>query len=98
MFGWDAWKKGFDAWEDATAKYLEHWLRSPLVLGPSAQVLSMVMKAKAAGDNARAEWWSNMGLPTKRDQERTLHLLNQLQSRLMDLEDKLEDEKKRAAK
>jgi len=31
-----------------------------------------------------------MGLPTKRDQERALHLLNQLQSRIMDLEEKLE--------
>jgi hypothetical protein len=31
-----------------------------------------------------------MGLPTKRDQERVLHLLNQLQSKVMDLEEKLE--------
>ena len=23
MIGWDSWKKGFDAWEDATAKHLE---------------------------------------------------------------------------
>ena len=37
-----------------------------------------------------ATWWSALGLPTKRDQERTLHALNQLESRLMDLEDKLE--------
>ena len=40
----------------------------------------------AARTLARAQ----LGLPTKRDQERTLHLLNQLQSRLMDLEEKLE--------
>jgi hypothetical protein len=30
-----------------------------------------------------------MGLPTKHDQERTLHALNQIQSRLIDIEDRL---------
>ncbi len=32
-----------------------------------------------------------MGLPTRRDQERAIHTLNQLQSRLIDLEERLED-------
>ena len=48
------------------------------------------MKTKAASDKATASFWGNMGLPTKRDQERTLHALNQIQSRLLDLEEKLE--------
>ena len=30
-----------------------------------------------------------MGVPTRHDQERSLHALNQIQSRLADLEDKL---------
>lgn len=91
MIGWDTWKKGFDAWEEATAKYTEQWLRSPLVLGPAGVMLSLAMKAKAQADEAKAQWWGEMGLPTKRDQERTLHLLHQLQSRIIDLEEKLED-------
>jgi hypothetical protein len=86
----DQFKKSFDVWEDATAKYLEQWLRSPLMLGPSGAVLTAMMKFKAASDRAKASWWSELGLPTKRDQERTLHLLNQLQSRILDLEEKLE--------
>ncbi len=99
MFGWDEWKKGFYAWEDATAKYTAEWLRSPLVLGPSATMLTILLKAKAAGDQVKEQWWSQMGLPTKRDQERTLHLLNQMQSRIIDLEEKLEDaQRARAAK
>jgi hypothetical protein len=32
---WDAWKKGFDAWESATAQYMELVLKSPLVLWPA---------------------------------------------------------------
>ena len=88
---WDHWKKGFYAWEDATAQYLEGVLKSPAVLGPSGQILSSAMKARAAGSDALARYWGGWGLPTKRDQERTLHALNQIQSRLLDLEDRLRD-------
>ena len=94
-FFWDQWKKGFDVWEDATAKYVAEWLKSPLVLGPSGLVLGAAMKVKAASDKAKEHWWGEMGLSTKRDQERTLHLLNELQSRLLDLEEELADEKKK---
>lgn len=87
---WDLWKKSFDAWEDATAKYLEQWMRSPLVLGPSGMMLTAVMKTRAAAEQAKAKVWGEMGLPTKRDQERTLHLLNTLHSRVLDLEEKLD--------
>jgi hypothetical protein len=89
---WNTWKKGFDAWEGATAKLVETWLKSPLVLGPSGAMLTGVMRMKAASDRAASMWWGAMGLPTKRDQERTLHALNQIQSRLLDLEEKLEDQ------
>jgi hypothetical protein len=86
---WDLWKKGFDAWENATAQYLEQVMKSPLVLMPSGTMLTAVMKAKAATDQLAAQWWGALGLPTKRDQERALHALNELQSKLMDLEEKL---------
>jgi hypothetical protein len=88
---WETYKKGFDIWENATAKYLEHWLKSPLVLGPSGMFLGSAMKAKAAYDKATSQWIGALGLPTKRDQERSLHALNQLESRLLDLEEKLEE-------
>ncbi|MBI2389377.1 MAG: hypothetical protein HYV09_07250 [Deltaproteobacteria bacterium] len=87
---WDMWKKSFDKWEDSTAKYLEHWMKSPLVLGPSGAMLTLVMKARAHAQEQRAKAWGDMGVATKRDQERTLHMLNQLQSRILDLEEKLD--------
>lgn len=89
MMLWDLWKKGFDAWEDATARYLEAVLKTSAVLVPSGALLSAVMKAKAEGDRAVAQLWGALGLPSRRDQERTLHLLNQLHSRITDLEQKL---------
>lgn len=89
MNAWDTYKKFFNAWEGATAQYLEHWLKSPLLLEPAGAWLSATMKMKAAGDKAAAQWWGSVGLPTKRDQERALHKLNQLESRLLDLEEQL---------
>lgn len=89
MLLWETWKKGFDAWENATAQYTESWLKSPAILTPAGTLLGAAMKAKAASDKAVASAWGSVGLPTKRDQERTLHALNQIQSRLLDLEEKL---------
>lgn len=89
---WDTWKRGFDAWEGATAKWMESVLRSPLVLEPAGAALTAVMKAKTARDQAVSKAWAAMGLPTRRDQERILHLLNRLESRMIDLEDAMADE------
>jgi hypothetical protein len=86
---WEMWKKGFYAWEDATAKYVEQWMKSPLLLGPSGMMLGGAMKAKAAYDKAASGWVGNLGLATKRDQERSLHVLHQLESRMIDLEERL---------
>lgn len=91
MNAWDFWKKGFDVWENATAKYIETVMRSPLVLGPAGAAMSAVMKSKAAVQGAVAEGWAAVGVPTRRDQERALHALNQIQSRLIDLEERLAD-------
>lgn len=89
MNPWDMWKKGFDAWEKATAEYMETVLRNPAVLGPAGTLLTAAMKTKAATDKVVAGWWGQVGLPTKRDQERALHKLDMLESRLLDLEERL---------
>jgi hypothetical protein len=86
---WDMWKKGFTAWETATAQYMEKVMSNPAVLGTSGAMLTAVMKTKSAADRAMSAWWSTLGLPTRRDQERSLHKLNQLESRLYDLEEQL---------
>jgi polyhydroxyalkanoate synthesis regulator phasin len=87
MIMWDMWKKGFVAWERATAAYMEKVLANPSVLEPAGAMLTAAMKAKAQADHAMSQFWSTLGLPTRRDQERTLHKLNQLESRLHDLEE-----------
>jgi hypothetical protein len=86
---WQQWKKGFDAWEKATAEYLSRALENPAVLGPAGALLTAAMKAKAAGDRVAHQFWGGLGLATKRDQERGLHKLNVLESKLLDLEERL---------
>jgi hypothetical protein len=88
---WETWKKGFDVWEQKTAELFETVLKNPKVLEPVGAMLGVSMKMKAASDKAMATWWGSWGLPTKKDQERTLHALNQLNSRLIDLEERLTD-------
>ena len=94
---WDMWKQGFAAWEQTTAQYMEKVMTNPGVLGPAGAMLTAAMKTKAATDRALAQWWAALGLPTRRDQERALHKLNQLESRLYDLEEQLADARARPA-
>ncbi len=86
---WEMWKQGFNAWEQATAQYMEKVVTNPGVLGPAGAMLTAMMKTKAQADRAVAQWWATLGLPTRRDQERALHKLNQLESRLYDLEERI---------
>ena len=91
---WKMFKDSFNTWEKSTAKYMEEVLKNPVVLWPAGKMLTATMKTRTRMDEASAKMWGSMGLPTKRDQERTLHALNQLQSRIMDLEEQLEDARK----
>ncbi len=86
---WQKWKTGFYKWEDTTARYLEKVVKSPVLLGPSGTVLGSAMRAKAVYHRAVSGFVGSFGLATKRDQERTLHTLNQLESRMIDLEELL---------
>ena len=88
-------KKGFDAWEIRAAKLSSQVLESPTVLQPSGALLSAVMRGKARADRRLAGVWSTIGLPNRRDQERTLRLLTVLERRIIDLEEKLEDSRRK---
>ena len=87
---WDLWKQGFNAWEQATSQYVERLLANPEVLKPAGAMLTMAAKTKIATDRALDAWWSLWGLPTRRDHERALHKLNQLESQLYDLQERLD--------
>lgn len=91
MFIWETWRKGFDAWEAAAAPFFESIMKSPLVLSPAGAVVSAAAKLMAARDEALAQAWGALGLPTRRDQERALHALMLLEGRLCDLEERIDE-------
>lgn len=88
---WKTMKQAFDAWEAASAPMFEAWLKSPFVIGPAGTMLSAVTHLRSAQERLLGQWWAAFGLPTRADQERALHAMNELQSKLIDLEDKLAD-------
>ena len=89
MDTWKTWKGGFDAWENATATWMEQVMKSPMLLGPAGAMLTAAAKAKAKADHQSATLWGQAGVAVKRDQERMLHEVHQLGSRMMDLEEQL---------
>lgn len=91
-------RKGFDAVENRAAKLSNKVLENPLVLEPAGALLSAMMRRKARADRTLAGVWSAVGLPNRRDQERTLRLLTVLERRVIDLEEKLEDARDAARK
>jgi|GEM_PF-525118 len=91
MDAWKTFKDGFDKWEQATSSYLDTLLKSPAILQPAGATLSAWARAKKMQDEMLAGWWSRSGLPTRREQERVLHAINQLHSRFHDLEEQIED-------
>ncbi len=87
---WETWKKSFGAWESATATLLEGWLKSPLLLEPTGAVLSALVKLRGTQQRVQDALLSSLGFASKRDQQRTLHLLHELESRMYDLQERLE--------
>lgn len=86
---WTAMKSSFDAWEQAATPLFDTWLRSPFFLGSAGTMLTGLTRARAVQRKLLDHWWANVGLSTRRDQERTLHGIDELQSRLVDLEARL---------
>jgi len=90
---WDGFKKRFDRWDGKVSEALEGALRNQLILEPAAQLVTTAAKGFRRFNRLREGALGTLGLATKNDQERTLHLLNELNSRIVDLEEKLDDAK-----
>ncbi len=81
----------YKMWEKKTGSYLEKVLRNKSFLKASSEALNSGLKNKVVVDRALLQTWKNLLLPNKKDQEKTLHLLNELHGRIFDLEAKLDD-------
>lgn len=84
-------EQAYSVWEKRTSKLIDSALRNSQVLKASSEVMNQQFKSKIVMDQALMKTWRNLLLPNKKDQEKTLHLLNELHSRIFDLEERLEE-------
>lgn len=79
----------FDAWEPRAAIAWDAAVRQSWVVEPLAATITTVARAKGVADAVRRRLLRALGLPSREDQERVLFLLQRMESRLIDLEDRL---------
>lgn len=81
----------FDRWEAWSTLPLEAALGSAKLTGPAGAWLSFVARSAEVQRRWLRTWWDAWGIASREEQEHVLHTLNDLQSRLYDLEDQIED-------
>lgn len=89
------WRVWFDAWEPKAAEAWDAALRQSWLVEPVAATLTAIARTKAIGDSVRRRLVRACGLATRDDQDRILFLLQRMESRLLDLEERLADEAER---
>lgn len=72
--------------EQAIDQYLGKLLAHPLLLQTVGTVLNFNSYRKVWLDRVLTAGWKTLRLPNRRDQERTLHLINELHYRISELE------------
>lgn len=86
MFQTSWFKQAFNLWERTTSACFEELARNSTFLSANGAGLNSVLNFKKIADMSSQYYLSSIGLPTRRDQERTLHLLQQIEGRLDDLQ------------
>lgn len=85
------WKGGFDRWESTTAEYFDKALQNPAFLGPTGNLLKVLMHTKSTANRAVSRGWNALGLTSRAEQDKALHRINQLESLVMDLQEEIQD-------
>lgn len=83
-------RQAFQIWERTTAAYFDALVRNACFLTASSAGLNSFLALKKLSDSGTQMFLAALGLPTRRDQERTLHLLHQIEGRLDDLQFQLQ--------
>jgi hypothetical protein len=82
----------FQIWERTTSAYFDALVRNTAFLTASGASMNNMFELKKLADSGMRHFLSAMGLPNRRDQERTLDLLQKIEGRLDDLQFQLQRE------
>jgi len=84
-------KKFYDTWEKSSSEVLEKWVNSPLFAANIGKAVEKSSELKKYFDEAVEKTLKNMRFPTKSDIDRVLSSLNNLEAKVNDLLDKMDD-------
>ncbi len=89
-------KKFYDTWEKSSSEVLEKWVNSPLFAANIGKAVEKSSEFKKYFDEAVEKTLKNMRFPTKGDIDRVLASINNLEAKVNDLLDKVDDYNKPA--
>lgn len=84
-------KKFYDTWEKSSSEVLEKWVNSPLFAANIGKAVEKSSEFKKYFDEAVEKTLKNMRFPTKSDTDRLLSSINNLEAKINDLVDKVDD-------
>lgn len=89
-------KKLYETWEKSSSEVLENWVNSPLFASNVGKAIEKSSEFKKYFDEAVEKTLRNMRFPTKSDIDRVLASINNLEAKINDLVDKVDEIKKPA--
>jgi flagellar hook-associated protein FlgK len=87
----EQYKKFYEAWEKSSSEILEKWVNSPLFAANIGKAVEKSSDLKKHFDEAVEKVLKNMRFPTKTDIDRVLSSINNLEEKINDLADKIEE-------
>jgi len=84
-------KKFYETWEKTTSDALEMWLNSPLFAANMGKAIEKSSDFKKYLDEVIEKSLKNMRIPTKSDIDKVLVAVNNIEAKINDLTDKVDD-------
>ncbi|HWP91945.1 MAG TPA: poly(R)-hydroxyalkanoic acid synthase subunit PhaE [Thermodesulfobacteriota bacterium] len=84
-------KKFYETWEKTTSEALEMWLNSPLFAANMGKAIERSSEFKKYLDEVIEKNLKNMRIPTKTDVDRILSTINNIEAKINDLMDKVDE-------
>ncbi len=84
-------KKFYETWERTTSEALEMWLNSPLFAANMGKAIERSSEFKKYLDEVIEKNLKNMRIPTKTDVDRILSTINNIEAKINDLMDKVDE-------
>jgi hypothetical protein len=84
-------KRFYETWEKTTSEALEMWLKSPLFAANMGKAIEKSSEFKKYLDEIIEKSLKNMRMPTKSDIDRVLLSINNIEAKINDLTDKVDE-------